>query len=135
MDYTLLVIIILGISVVLYTLLGVADFGAGIVEIFIGKKGQETIAKAIGPVWEANHMWLILIVVILFNGFPKVYTVFSTALHIPILIFLIGVIARGTAFVFRHYDAFTDKSEKYYSIIFRYGSVIAVVFLGVLLAT
>tara|TARA_R110002020_G_scaffold438827_1_gene649292 strand:+ start:478 stop:1479 length:1002 start_codon:yes stop_codon:yes gene_type:complete len=134
MPYTLLVIVILAISLVLYALFGVADFGAGIVEIFIGKKGQKTISQAIGPVWEANHIWLILIVVILFNGFPNVYAVFSTALHIPILIFLIGIIARGTAFVFRHYDAYTDKSQTYYSIIFRYSSLLAVMFLGVLLA-
>lgn len=134
MIYTDLVIVFLGISMVLYVLFGVADFGAGIVELFAGKKAETVITKAIGPVWEANHMWLILVVVILFNGFPKVYAVFSTALHIPIMIFLFGVIGRGSAFVFRHYDVEKNKSEKYYSAIFRFSSLLAVFFLGVLFA-
>ncbi|HEA28635.1 MAG TPA: cytochrome d ubiquinol oxidase subunit II [Leeuwenhoekiella sp.] len=135
MDYTLLTVIILGISLVLYTLFGIADFGAGIIEIFINKKGQKTIVDAIAPVWEANHIWLILIIVILFNGFPAVYSIFSTALHIPVLLFLLGIIARGTAFVFRHYDTYTFRSEWYYSLMFRYGSVLAVTAMGVIFAT
>lgn len=61
--------------------------------------------QAIGPVWEANHMWLIIAIVILFVGFPHIYTTMSVYLHIPLAIMLIGIIARGTAFVFRHYDA------------------------------
>ncbi len=97
------IIAILGISVLLYVLLGGADFGAGIVEMLVGKKGTDTISKAIAPVWEANHVWIILAVVILFNGFPLAYTVMSTYLHIPLLLVLIGIIIRGTAFsCYRH---------------------------------
>src|SRR5512135_2983436 len=95
------IIIVLGIAVLLYVILGGADFGAGIVEIFTGKKGIKTISGAIAPVWEANHIWLILAVVILFNGFPHVYASLTTYLHIPLLIILIGIILRGTAFTFR----------------------------------
>lgn len=131
MMYTELVMIIMGISLVLYMILGGADFGAGIIEIFTGSKGNSTISKAMAPVWEANHMWLIIAIVILFNGFPKAYTVLSTNLHIPVLIFLIAIVLRGTAFTFRHYDAYHDKSQVLYSNIFRYSSLIAVLFLGI----
>lgn len=129
--YTELIMIIMGISLILYTILGGADFGAGIIEIFTGDKGNSTVSRAMAPVWEANHMWLIIAVVILFNGFPKAYTVLSTYLHIPVLLFLIAIILRGTAFTFRHYDAYHDFSEQYYSWIFRYSSLFAVFFLGV----
>lgn len=131
MIYTELVIIIMAVSIILYVLLGGADFGAGIIELFVGDRGNETVSRAIAPVWEANHIWLIIAVVILFNGFPEAYAVFSTALHIPILIALVGIIFRGAAFTFRHYDAIKDDSEKLYSLIFRVSSVVTVVFLGV----
>ena len=129
--YTEFVIVILGVSLILYTLLGGADFGAGIIELFTGDKGNSTVSRAMAPVWEANHMWLIIAVVILFNGFPKAYTVLSTQLHIPVLLFLVAIILRGTAFTFRHYDAYHDYTEQFYSGIFRYSSLFAVFFLGV----
>ena len=129
--YTELVMIILGVSLVLYTILGGADFGAGIIELFTGNKGNSTVSKAMAPVWEANHMWLVIAIVILFNGFPKAYTILSTHLHIPVMLFLIAIILRGTAFTFRHYDAYQDESQNLYSYIFRYSSLFAVFFLGV----
>lgn len=132
--YTELVVIILGVSLVLYTILGGADFGAGIIELFVGDRANSTVSKAMAPVWEANHMWLVIAVVILFNGFPLAYTVLSTHLHIPVLLFLIAIILRGTAFTFRHYDAYKDGSQGLYSQIFRYSSIFAVFFLGITVA-
>lgn len=129
--YTDLVVVILGISLVLYMILGGADFGAGIIEIFTGDKANSTVSRAMAPVWEANHMWLIIAIVILFNGFPKAYRILSTNLHIPVLVFLIAIVFRGAAFTFRHYDAYQDKSEVLYSYIFRYSSLVAVLFLGI----
>lgn len=96
-----IILLVLGIAVLLYVLLGGADFGAGIVEIFTGKRSIDTISKAIAPVWEANHIWLILAIVILFNGFPLVYTTLTTYLHIPVFIILLGIIYKGTTFIFR----------------------------------
>lgn len=128
-----LVIIILGASFVLYTILGGADFGAGIVETFAGEKGEKTISKAIAPVWEANHVWLILAVVILFTGFPTVYASLSLVLHIPLMMVLLGIIFRGTAFTFRHYDVMHDNTHKYYTILFKTSSFITPFFLGVTL--
>lgn len=127
-----IVIIFLGLSLLAYTLFGGADFGAGIIEIFSGKVSKKTITHAIAPVWEANHMWLILMVVILFVGFPLIYSQMSLYLHIPLLILLVGIILRGTAFTFRHYDAIIDGSQEHYSTIFKASSVISSLFLGII---
>lgn len=127
------IIVVLGISVLLYVILGGADFGAGIVELFTGKKGIDTISGAIAPVWEANHIWLILAVVILFNGFPHVYSVLTTYLHIPLLIILIGIVFRGSAFSFRYYSGVKDKMYNYFTTFFRISSLLTPFFLGVTL--
>ena len=128
-----LIVIILGASFILYTLLGGADFGAGILETFAGKREELTISKAIAPVWEANHVWLILAVVILFTGFPDIYASISQVLHIPLMMVLLGIIMRGTAFTFRNYDVVLDRSRKYYTLLFRVSSFITPVFLGMIL--
>lgn len=130
---TEVIIIVLSISLLLYVLLGGADFGAGIIEVFTGKRGMDIISKAIAPIWEANHVWVILAVVILFNGFPNVYTSLSTFLHIPILIVLLGIVLRGSAFTFRYYDVIKDKSHYYYTLFFRLSSIITPFFYGIIL--
>lgn len=127
------IIIILGISFLLYTVLGGADFGAGIVETFSGKRGEKTISKALSPVWEANHVWLILAIVILFTGFPLVYSTISTALHIPLMVVLIGIVLRGSFFTFRHYDIDEGSAHVYYTVIFKISSFITPFFLGITL--
>ncbi|RZL15078.1 MAG: cytochrome d ubiquinol oxidase subunit II [Pedobacter sp.] len=130
------VISFLWTAILLYILLGGADFGAGIIELFTSKKNRaktrKTMYNAIGPIWEANHMWLIIAVVILFVGFPKIYTTISVYLHIPLVCMLLGIIARGTAFVFRNYDAVKDEMQRVYTPIFIYSSLITPFFLGVI---
>ncbi len=130
---TEIIILVLGISLLLYVLLGGADFGAGIIETFTGRRGIDVISRAIAPVWEANHVWVILAVVILFNGFPTVYTSISTYLHIPILIVLLGIVLRGSAFTFRYYDTIKDKSHTYYTLFFRLSSILTPFFYGIIL--
>ena len=129
------VIIFLILSLVFYVLFGGADFGGGIIELLFSKKIHENekniISNAIAPVWEANHMWLIIVVVILFMGFPAVYTGISTYLHIPITAVLVGIVIRGTAFTFRHYDAIKDRSQVYYDILFKWSSLWTAFFFGV----
>jgi cytochrome bd ubiquinol oxidase subunit II len=129
-------IIFLFFAIVLYFLLGGADFGAGIIELFTSDSNKSRIRKtsyqAIGPIWEANHMWLIIAIVILFVGFPVIYSELCTYLHIPLLIMLMGIIARGTAFSFRNYDAVKDeRSQALYNHIFVYSSFITPLFLGI----
>ncbi|RZK72187.1 MAG: cytochrome d ubiquinol oxidase subunit II, partial [Pedobacter sp.] len=126
-------------AILLYILLGGADFGAGIIELFTSKqnrpKTRKTMYDAIGPIWEANHMWLIIAIVILFVGFPKIYTTISVYLHIPLVCMLLGIIARGTAFVFRNYDAVKDDMQRIYTPIFIYSSLITPFFLGIIAAS
>jgi cytochrome bd ubiquinol oxidase subunit II len=133
------VIIYLWTALLLYLLLGGADFGAGIIELFTSDNNKNrtsiTMSRTIGPIWEANHMWLIIVIVILFTGFPEIYSAVSTYLHIPLLIMLMGIIARGTAFAFRHYDAIEDNMQNLYNKIFRYSSFITPFFLGIIAAS
>lgn len=130
------VITFLWASILLYLLLGGADFGAGIIELFTSRKNKEitrkTLYSAIGPIWEANHMWLIIAIVILFVGFPVIYSTMSVNLHIPLTIMLLGIIARGTAFTFRHYDAVVDDMQHVYNSIFAISSFITPLFLGII---
>ncbi|PWN66353.1 cytochrome d ubiquinol oxidase subunit II [Chryseobacterium oncorhynchi] len=133
-----IVIGFLWLSICLYVILGGADFGAGIVELFTHKKArhktEEIMYESIAPVWEANHMWLIIAIVILFVGFPEIYTTMSTYLHIPLVLMLLGIIARGTAFTFRHYDAVKDNWQVLYTQIFYYASLLTPFFLGLIAA-
>jgi len=133
------VIIYLFLAILLYFLLGGADFGAGIIELVTSKRNRNktrTVAyHAIGPIWEANHMWLIIAIVILFVGYPQVYSAMSLYLHIPLLAMLMGIIARGTAFVFRSYDAVKDEMQRVYNRIFILSSCITPLFLGIIAAS
>jgi cytochrome bd ubiquinol oxidase subunit II len=131
-----IVIAFLFFSILLYVVLGGADFGAGILEFFTSDRNRnrtrKTLYHAIGPIWEANHMWLIIAIVILFVGYPVIYTEMSIYLHIPLIIMLMGVIARGTAFVFRHYDAVKDEMQYVYNRVYIGSSFITPLFLGII---
>lgn len=134
MEYV--IIVFLWLAILLYLVLGGADFGAGIIELFstatTRSRTRKAAYQAIGPIWEANHMWLIIAVVILFVGFPVIYSTMSTYLHIPLVIMLLGITARGTAFVFRNYDAVVDDMQRVYNRIFLYSSFITPLFLGII---
>ena len=124
-------------SLVLYALLGGADYGGGVWDLFaFGRRAREQrklIADAIGPVWEANHVWLILVIVILFTAFPPAFAVIATALHIPITLLLIGIVLRGTAFTFRSYDVQRDDVQRRWSLVFSIASIITPILLGIIL--
>ncbi len=124
-------------SLVLYALLGGADYGGGVWDLFAfgrrAREQRELIAHAIGPVWEANHVWLILVLVILFTAFPPAFAVIATALHIPITLLLIGIVLRGTAFTFRTYDVQRDEVQRRWSLIFSIASIITPILLGIIL--
>jgi len=124
-------------SLVLYALLGGADYGGGVWDLFaFGRRAsaqRELIAEAISPVWEANHVWLILVIVILFTAFPPAFAAIATALHIPITLLLIGIVLRGTAFTFRTYDVQRDDVQRRWSLIFSVASIITPILLGTIL--
>ncbi|MCB9746517.1 MAG: cytochrome d ubiquinol oxidase subunit II, partial [Alphaproteobacteria bacterium] len=126
------------VALTVYMLTGGADFGGGVWDLLATgprKRAQrELIAETLAPIWEANHVWLILVVVLLFVCFPSAFAAISTALHVPLTLMLIGVVLRGSAFVFRAYDPATpDKTEGGWRLTFAVASVITPVMLGVCL--
>jgi cytochrome d ubiquinol oxidase subunit II len=132
-----ILIFFIGASLLLYVVLGGSDFGAGILELLpagsLRERQKEVINRAMGPVWEANHMWMILIVVILFMGFPTIFTTLMIALHIPMLALLVGIVVRGAAFTFRHYDAIQDApSQRIYTWLFSGSSLWTAFWLGII---
>lgn len=128
------VLVFLVVSFFLYVLLGGADFGAGIIELFSSADNQKPIKKTVyevmGPVWEANHIWIIIMIVILWIGFPMTYNIVVVYLHIPLTLVLLGITLRGAAFIFRHYDAIKGDSQKLYDRLFRVSCLITPIFLG-----
>ncbi len=123
------------VSLTFYALLGGADYGGGVWDLLArGRRAREQralIAEAIGPVWEANHVWLILVLVILFTGFPPAFAAIATALHVPLTLLLIGIVLRGSAFTFRTYDSQRDDVQRRWSRVFSAASIITPVLLGV----
>src|SRR3712207_1976669 len=96
---------VLFLALAAYFLFGGADFGAGVWGLFAAgprrDRQRDLIAAAIGPIWEANHVWLILAIGILFSAFPAAFAAISTALHVPLVLYLVGIVFRGSAFAFR----------------------------------
>jgi cytochrome d ubiquinol oxidase subunit II len=117
-----------------YVLLGGADFGGGVWDLLARgprkARQRELIAHAIGPVWEANHVWLILAVVLLFTCFPAAFARLAIALHVPLTLVLIGIVLRGSAFTFRSYGG-EQEQEKYWGRVFAVASLVTPVLLGV----
>src|SRR5207248_7859454 len=88
------------------------------------------IAHAIGPVWEANHVWLILAVVLLFTCFPPAFARLGTLLHIPLSLVLIGIVLRGSAFTFWRYGGAEDEELRHWGVTFAIASLITPLLLG-----
>lgn len=92
-------------ALIAYAVLGGADYGAGIWDLLArgpsAKRQREAVAHAIGPVWEANNVWLIFVLVVTWTAFPVVYAALSEALIIPLALVLVGIIFRGAAYAFR----------------------------------
>lgn len=122
------------LAATLYAVLAGADFGVGIVEPLLSKEQAARIDAAISPVWEANHVWLVLMVVLAFVGMPGLFATLCISLHIPLVMALLGIVARGTAFTFRHYDPEPGSLHQWYSWLFRFGSLLTPMFLGVTVA-
>lgn len=135
-----ILVFFIGASLLLYILFGGSDFGAGILELLpagrLRAAQKDVINHAMGPVWEANHIWLILIVVILFMGFPTIFTTLMISLHGPMLALLTGIVLRGTAFTYRYYDAVKGRrSQRVYTGLFGLSSLWSAFWLGVIAAS
>jgi len=124
------------VALVLYALFGGADYGAGVWDLLAhgprAKAQRELLAHAIGPVWEVNHIWLIIVIVLLFTGFPAAFSAIMTTLHVPLSLMLVGVVLRGSAFTFRSHDQ-SGSSEKRWNRWFSVPSVVTPVLLGMII--
>ena len=128
---------VLLIALVVYALSGGADYGGGMWDLLASgpraRRQRSAIEHEIGPIWEANHVWLILVVVVLFTAFPPAFATVMTALHIPMTAVLIGIVLRGSAFVFRKYDAQDDAVHRRWSTLFGAASFFTPFLLGLAL--
>lgn len=128
-------VVLMGLTA--YAVLGGADFGGGLWYLFAAGPRAEAqrrvIDGAIAPVWEANHVWLIFALVVLFTAFPPAYALLLTALHVPVTLMLLGIVLRGAAFTFRHYDP-DPAARRVWGRVFGVASLLTPIFLGVTLA-
>jgi len=136
MRYELILGLVIIGALTFYALLGGADYGSGLWDLLSSGERAErqraTIVRAITPVWEVNHIWLILVIVVLWTGFPTAFSAITTALHIPVLILLFGVIFRGVSFTFRNYDTGDARLQKWWGYVFSIASIITPFMLGVI---
>lgn len=120
-----------------YALLGGADFGGGVWDLLATgprrEAQREHIATSLAPIWEANHVWLILVVVLLFTAFPGAFQALAIVLHIPLTIMLVGIVLRGTAFVFRSYGSRTVVQRQRWGLTFAVASVVTPIILGMII--
>ena len=135
MSVAFIALSILWLGLIAYAVLGGADFGAGIWNLFAvgpqAKRQTQLINKALGPVWEANHVWLIFLIVGLFSVFPSAFAILSIALFIPLTIALLGIVLRGSAFIFRTYAIDTTApTTTWWSRVFSTASLVTPFFLG-----
>ena len=130
--------VVVGVALIVYAVTAGADYGAGVWDLLARKPSRPDVRKhiehALGPIWEANHVWLIFIVVTMFTVFPKAFSVIVTALHIPLTLALIGMVVRGAAFVFRAYGMDTQAHRRGWGIAFGAASVGTPIALGMCLA-
>ena len=127
----------IAVSLNIYALTAGADFGGGVLDLFaVGDRRDRQralIAEAIAPIWEANHVWLILVVVLLFTAFPPAFARLMTVLHIPLTLLLLGIVLRGSAFTFRSYDSRRDAVQRRWGRIFAIASTATPLLLGTIL--
>ncbi len=131
-----LVAVLLFVGVIAYSLFGGADFGCGFWDLTAGDAGRgahlrHQIDKSIGPVWEANHVWLVYILVFLWTAFPEPFAAIMTTLFVPWLLVGLGIVLRGGAFAFRKFSTSFGEARMH-GIMFATSSLITPFFLGMI---
>lgn len=121
-------------GVIAYAVFGGADFGTGFWDLTAGnsRRGgplRSLIDHSLGPVWEANHVWLIFILVFLWTGFPVAFAALSTTLILPLAAAALGIVLRGAGFAFRKFAA-SLPAARTFGVLFAVSSLITPFFLG-----
>ena len=122
------VAVILMFGITAYALFGGADFGAGFWDLFAGgaargRRPRAVIAHSIGPVWEANHVWLIFCLVVLWTGFPEAFESITLTLFVPLALAALGIVLRGSSFAFRK-EVSQTSSQRNFGVAFASSSVL-----------
>jgi len=127
-------LVVLWTAATLYAVLGGADFGAGFWDLVAGgeeagRRPRALLDRALSPVWEANHVWLIFTVVVLWTAFPTAFSAIFTTLWIPLTLAALGVVVRGAGFAFRAASG-TLGVRRVYGALFGIASLLTPFFLG-----
>jgi cytochrome bd ubiquinol oxidase subunit II len=121
-------------GVIPYSLMGGADFGSGFYDLTAGNgiggaQLRALIEESMGPVWEANHVWLIYVIVMWWTAFPAAFSAAMSTLFIPLSVALAGIVLRGASFAFRHFAA-SRVQARLFGASFAAASLITPFFLG-----
>jgi cytochrome d ubiquinol oxidase subunit II len=128
------VAVILWAGATLYAVFGGADFGAGIISLLsrrdgeLGARARARLERSIGPVWEANHVWLIFCLVVLWTGFPRAFGPLMETLYVPLALAAVGIVLRGSGFAFGH--TFSGAARERAERVFAVSSLITPFFMG-----
>ena len=125
---------VLWIGATLYAVFGGADFGAGLWSLLAGQgerpeRARTLVDWAIGPVWEANHVWLIFVLVVLWTGFSVAFSSIMSTLFIPLSLAALGIVLRGSGFAF-HKLARQVRYQRLAELLFGISSLLTPFFMG-----
>src|SRR5919112_2347092 len=128
------VLAVMFVGLTAYALFAGADFGAGIWDLVAGgtRRGapqRDLIEHSLAPVWEANHVWLIFVLVVLWTGFPAAFAAIASTLYLPLTLAALGMIARGAAFAFRK-TVPSLSVQRMFGAAFAFSSFVTPYFLG-----
>jgi len=126
--------VVLFVAITMYAVFGGADFGAGFWDLVAGgtRRGgrpREVIDHSIAPVWEANHVWLIFVFVVLWTCFPDAYSSIMLTMFVPLTLAALGIVLRGASFAFRK-AVFRTRDQRNFGAAFAFGSVLVPYCLG-----
>ena len=129
-----IILAIIWMGITAYAIFAGADFGAGLWDLFAGgpaqgRRPRGLLERSIGPVWEANHVWLIFVLVYLWTAFPEAFVSIMTTMYIPMMFAGLGIVFRGSAFAFRKWAPSTGK-EAVAGTVFAGASLLTPFFLG-----
>jgi cytochrome d ubiquinol oxidase subunit II len=122
------VAVVLFAAVTAYAVFGGADFGAGFWDLVAGgaargARPRALVDHSIAPVWEANHVWLIFVLVVLWTAFPEAFASITLTLFVPLTLVALGIVLRGASFAFRK-SLFRTSQQRVFGAIFAFSSVL-----------